>query len=189
MHYSFPFPSSLVPCYVRRRGNSLTPKPKRRPLWGDQRGISLIEVLVTIGLFAIIGGIAIPNLNSSSLNLTVALEQILGDVRMARADAITRGAHYRVTLSSESYSVERLQDDDGDGIWEPVGTAKTVDLPTGIAIVIENGDGVIEFNTRGLVTALPDGTPAEIEELVLSDTARGKNRDVEIWPSGQIMEV
>ena len=63
---------------------------------------------------------------------------------------------------------------------------RTVDLPAGISLSINNGDGIIEFTTRGLIATLADGTPPEIDEVTLNDSVHGKTRNIQVWPSGQV---
>lgn len=165
--------------------------PPLHTLRGNERGMSLVELLVALGIVAIAGAMTLPRINSGTFNATVTAQNLLGDIRMARANATTRGAHFRVTLDSSSYTVERLQDDDGDGEWLPDSNfpARTVDLPSGISLSIDNGDGIIEFTTRGLIATLTDGTPPEIEEVTLNDSVHGKTRHIQVWPSGQVQEV
>ena len=192
VHYHLRLSWSRV---LQRWADCLTPTNRRLlplPLLrGNERGMSMVELLVTLGIVAVVGAVALPRINSGTLNAKVTAQNLLGDIRMARASATTRGAHFRVTLESTSYTVERLQDDDGDGDWEPgAGLQKrTVDLPSGISLSINNGDGIIEFTTRGLIATLPDGTPPEIEDVTLNDSVHGKTRNIQVWPSGQVQEV
>ena len=60
--------------------------------------MSLIELLVTLGIVAITGGVILPRINSQSFNAKLTVQNLLGDIRMARAIVTTRGAHFRVTL-------------------------------------------------------------------------------------------
>lgn len=71
-------------------------------LRGNERGMSLIELLVTLWIVAITGGVILPRINSQSFNAKLTVQNLLGDIRMARAIATTRGAHFRVTLESAS---------------------------------------------------------------------------------------
>lgn len=154
----------------------------------SQRGVSLIELLVAIGILGLLIALAVPRLNSSQLQLSTVMQDLVGNLRIARANATSRGAHYLATFSSSSYSIQRLQDDDDDGVWEPMGSPQQVDLPDGISLTVQNGDGVVEFNTRGLVEPNDDAV-AEIERITITDSRDGRTQQVEVWPSGQVQEV
>jgi Tfp pilus assembly protein FimT len=151
----------------------------------------MLEVLVTVALIAVMGALALPNLNQSAMNLPTTTQTLVGDLRMTRANATSRGARYRVTLASDSYSIQRLQDDDGDGVWEPDSAwpAENVDLPRWISLSVNEGDGVIEFNTRGLVEPPNAEDPPEVEKITLSDSRDEGTKKVEVYPSGQVLEV
>lgn len=172
--------SLLLQTYGRRPGS--------QRLAGEQ-GISIIELLVTIAIVGVVGAIALPHLNRSALNLSSATQHLVGELRIARANATSRGTRYRVTIRTNGYEIQRLEDRNGDGTWSPDPTvpSRRVDLPPGISINVESGDGIIEFDTRGLVASLPDGT-AEIEELTLHDTKQGRTEQIQVWPSGQVQE-
>lgn len=161
-----------------------------RNIHRSQRGMSLIELLVTIGIISVLIALTIPQLNQSTLNLPIAEQNLIADIRMTRASATTRGARFKVSLASDSYSIRRLQDDDNDGEWEPDGAfpTQTVNFPSSITIT-EGADAEIEFTTRGLLADQPDGTPAAIVTISLHDSHKGETRTVEVWPSGQIEEV
>jgi prepilin-type N-terminal cleavage/methylation domain-containing protein len=154
---------------------------------GQAKGLSLLELLVAIAMLSIVGAIAVPHLNKSILNLSTATQMLMGSIRVARADAVSRGTRYRVVFSADSYSVQRLQLS-GDGEWVPAVTSEEVNLPSGITINVVEGDGVIEFNTRGLVVPPPGEEVAEIERLSLHDSRDGDTQYLEVWPSGQVLE-
>lgn len=164
------------------------------PLWLPlpqlQRGMSMIELIVTMGIAALMMALALPHINSGTLNLPLVQQNLIGDIRMARASATSRGVHFKVSISSSSYTVQRLQDTDGDGIWEPDGEfpTRTVELPNDISIV--DGEGSeIEFTTRGLLADQEDGTPAPIVTISLHDSLYNETKTVKVWPSGQVEEV
>lgn len=164
--------------------------PLLRSLHRSQRGMSLVELLVMLGIVSVLIAVAMPRLNKSNLNLPLVEQSLVADIRMARANAVSRGAHYKVSVSASTYSVQRLQDDDGDGAWEPDGgfPAYTVGLPEGITIT-EGVGSEIEFTTRGLLTSNPDGTPASVISVTILDSVHSRTKIVEIWPSGQVEEV
>jgi prepilin-type N-terminal cleavage/methylation domain-containing protein len=160
--------------------------------WRGESGMTLAELLVAIAIIGILVGTAIPNLNSSVLNLTQAAENMGGDLRVARANATGRGRHYRVTFSSNSYSVQRLSAIiDGSGNttgWAPDGSPQTVPFPNLISIVAGAGS-VVEFNSRGLLEPPSVGVGATVVNVTLRDSKTGHSKTIEIWPSGQIQEV
>ncbi len=156
-------------------------------MWPGKRGASLIELLVAFSVIAVAAALALPFLGSSKrLGLAAAVQDLMGDLRRARADATTRGVHYRVELSGTSYSVQRLEDEDGDGLWSPNGPARQVDLPQGVSISAGAGE-VIEFDTRGLLTPDPDGTPPGVITIRVED--ENSSKEIQVWPSGQVQPV
>jgi Tfp pilus assembly protein FimT len=155
-----------------------------------QRGMSAIELIVTMGILTALIAFTLPRLNSSVLNLPLVSQSLIGDIRMARANATTRGVHYQISIESSSYSVQRLQDDDGDGAWDPDSAfpTQTVELPTDISIT-EGTGSLVEFTTRGLLADQEDGTPAEIITIKIHDALHNEDEIIEVWPSGQVEEV
>ena len=63
-----------------------------------EKGFSLVESMLVIGIAAILMGVLVPNLTGFIKNSrrNGAAEQIAGDARKARARAITTGWQYRV---------------------------------------------------------------------------------------------
>jgi type II secretory pathway pseudopilin PulG len=156
---------------------------------GRDTGLSVIELLVAIALIGVMGALAIPRLNQSVLNLSSTTQNLVGNIRMARANAVSRGAHYRITLSANSYSIERLSlDADGNWVPDPGYSSEDWDLPSGISLNVTSGDGIIEFDTRGLIVPPPDEEASEIEQVTIHDSLDGDNKYLEIWPSGQVLE-
>jgi general secretion pathway protein H len=158
-------------------------------LAGEQ-GFSLVEVLVTLALVGLLSALAVLNFNRSGLSLVDATETLAGNIRLARANAVSRGARYRVTLHSNSYSLQRLQDDDGDDVWEPDAAFPTQEVELSGGITISEGASVeIEFTTRGLLASLPDGIPADVIPISLSSADESQSEAIEVWPSGQVQRL
>jgi hypothetical protein len=164
----------------------ISQKPRRTSRARRQRGVSFAELVLTLGLAGLMAGFAASALNRRAMNLTAAAEGLMGSLRLARANATSRGAHYRVSFTASSYTVERLQDDDGDGVWVPEGNPLVVDLPAGVSLTNGAGEDV-EFDTRGLLAEEPDGSLPPLLTLRLEDGARF--REIEVWPSGQVTPV
>jgi Tfp pilus assembly protein FimT len=149
-----------------------------------------VEVLVAVTILALMIALAVPNFNRSGLNRMNATESLAGNIRLARANAVSRGTRYRVILGSNSYSIQRLQDDDGDGVWEPDGALGTqeIALPSGVTIT-EGASAEIEFTSRGLLASLADGTPPDVLSIYVSSVSEGQSEAIEVWPSGQVQRL
>jgi len=148
-------------------------------------GFTLIELVVSFALFAVVVGIAVPHLRGRNYDLWGAHAQLMADLRQARADAITRGDHFAVVVTEASgYEVRRLRDDDGNGVWVPDATPfHRRTLPDHVRFVAGLYSN-LEYNTRGLMV-IPDAADA----LVLQDEHSGATKTVTVWPSGQVAPV
>jgi type II secretory pathway pseudopilin PulG len=160
-------------------------------------GTTMLEVLVTASVIAIALSGSVLALNSMFEVRRTAAQMFVNDLRTARMNAVTRGAHYRVTWSGETYVIERLQDTDGDGIWQTdvEATPQARELSGGVSIQTVSDAAAtagpsVEFDTRGMVTASDGSEQEDVVEVALSEAADGHSprgtSHVEVWPSGQI---
>jgi len=170
--------------------NPITAQSIRR----NQRGTSLVEILAATGIVGILLGGAVLGLNATFNDLSSSSQQFAGDVRLARMDAITRGAHFRVVWSGTSYKTERLADADGDGKWtkDLSAPSQTRKLPAGIKLASSTGTQgaqFVEFDTRGMIVT-PENESPDIVSVGISKAAPSSRNSgtvgIEIWPSGQI---
>ena len=149
-----------------------------------EKGLTVIEMIVTLGIIGILTGVAVSSFGSKTLALSSATEDLLGALRVARANATGRGVHFRVTVNANSYSIQRLQDPDEDGNWTPDGAAQQVDLPN--PAYIGTGAGTaIEFDTRGLLVPPPAG----VITIQIVNPDNGGTKEIQVWPSGQIGQI
>ena len=146
----------------------------------NERGFSLIELLVTMGLIAVMLGIASPGMPRGAFALWDANQQLIADLRRTRTDALTKGDHFRLAVTSDTtYEETRLR---------LVGTVWTSDaipersrtLPAGVTFSAGVGTS-FEFNTRGLLV-----TPEAAASLQLLDAHSYSTRQITVWPSGQV---
>ena len=157
------------------------------------RGYSLVEVIVAMGIFAIVARIAIPHFDARRMRITAAQQLVASNLRLARAKAITKSVHYRVDFTNANQLQVAPMVQDGTGVWSIDSTkTQTVALPANThfatgsqcvspcqAIVGTN----IEFNSRGISTNL-----TALEQITLIDDF-GVYRALQAWPSGQINEL
>ena len=71
-------------------------------------GFTLLELMVTIAVLAIISTIAIPSFQSmiDSRRVNGVALEIVGDLRLARTEAMRRGQEVTFNIDNESHSIE-----------------------------------------------------------------------------------
>lgn len=154
---------------------------RQRGAYNGERGLTVIEIVTTIALMGVVLGVAMPSMTKQPYTLWSSQTTLIGDIRQARAESITRGDHFRVDITGAgTYTVSRMQLN-ADGTWTPrVPAWRSRTLPSGIQFVTGQGLG-FEFNTRGLMV-----NPSWAATLVLYDYGKSLTRWVTIWPSGQV---
>jgi prepilin-type N-terminal cleavage/methylation domain-containing protein len=162
---------------VRDDPSSLASRKRHR----SDRGFTLVELLVTMSLVAIVMGIALPQFQANRYGLWTAQQQLLADLRSTRADALTKGVHFRFDITGPGTYLEYRMQQIG-GIWVINGPpVKSRALPGTIHFTTAVGSH-FEFNTRGLML-----NPGAATQIILTETTTSHTRPVTVWPSGQVM--
>lgn len=145
-------------------------------------GFSLIELVVVITMIAIVTTLAVSSFRASPYELDASVVELVGDLRLARTWAQSRGAHYHVVIESPTqYAIQRLRVD-GGGLWQPdASDRRTKTLPSSVRFA--TGDGTaVEFDTRGTPVAL-----GAVLRISFEERATGAVKTVAVWPSGQVL--
>jgi prepilin-type N-terminal cleavage/methylation domain-containing protein len=149
------------------------------------RGYSLIEVVVTLSIIATLIAIAMPMWNANRMNILTARRMVLANLRLARANAITKSLRYQVSFPDAGHVAlsGMLQNPAGSGTWV-VDTTKvqTSALPANTQISAAALSTTVQFNTRGMVT-----NASTMTGIGLTDSF-GNTKSLQVWPSGQINE-
>ncbi|MGD0624868.1 MAG: GspH/FimT family pseudopilin [Thermodesulfobacteriota bacterium] len=76
------------------------------------KGLTLVELIITLAILAILLAVATPSLNlfSSSYKLRGAAREVATDLQFARLLAVKENKDFRVDISSQSYQVVRVND-------------------------------------------------------------------------------
>ncbi len=108
-----------------------------------QKGFTVLELLVVVAIAAVGVALAVPQIQSSiaGYNLAASTEMLLAELDAARMMAISRGANYQVSFTSQSIQIIDPSDRDN-----PVREAK--DLDDGIFFTFMP-DNPIVFSPRG----------------------------------------
>jgi prepilin-type N-terminal cleavage/methylation domain-containing protein len=125
-----------------------------------ERGFSLVEMLIVVGIVAVMAAVALPNIGQYIRNYRIrgAAQQVSGDMQTARAKAIMSNSNAGVSfvaVDADSYRFvqEDLLEDVAAGTV-PAGTqfSPLRDLPLGVRFVVAGGANAspsVRFNRLG----------------------------------------
>ena len=148
----------------------------------SQRGYSLVELMVAVGIFGVLAAMGLPHLDTRRQDIQTTTKQIIADYRWARNRAITSGVHFGIEwTSTNSYEVQKMKQA-ANGTWSKDLTVKTVTLPPHIN-TSWYWPALQEFNTRGMMVT---GTTT-LYQLFWDSNYFGWHM-VSLWQSGQIYE-
>ena len=151
----------------------------------NKRGFSLPELMIIIGIIAIVGAIAIPMSISSisALRLSTSSLEILALLEHARSSAIRRGEPVFVTLNlvQNTYRANA-----GSATGDTVRTGR---MPAGISLQQPASDALpaaFRFNSHGLpeTESSPGAWVLTRGKLQLSDGGRHANKTVSLNAGG-----
>jgi prepilin-type N-terminal cleavage/methylation domain-containing protein len=157
----------------------------------SERGYTILELVVVIGIIGIISGIALPVFMESNArrDLWTGSEQIGAAVRSARLKAITENTTYRLVFDCPGTNELRaliltgdpaIDDDAGRCSDTYVGDSGIIELPTSVAY--DTGDATgLQVTGRGVFSALGDAIP-----LTITVTKGGGIRTLTVSGTGQI---
>jgi len=117
----------------------------------NKKGFTVVEMMVAMGIFAIMTAIAVPSYLSTQpgLRLNGAAREVLGKLMWARAKAVELNTTYTVTFPTSS-TFQIFNDANGNGSADAGEWNQTIDIQTdypGITFSKSGSDPI--FNGRG----------------------------------------
>lgn len=134
--------------------------PAGRSRVNEQRGVTVIELAMTLSLLGILGSIAFLQIRPllAQARLNSGARQVATDLQVARMKAIAQNRRFRVTFrtATRDYVVDREDDSSWSRLLLHSHTTEHVDdavisLPPGVAIAFVNSGGDVIFVPRGHV--------------------------------------
>lgn len=87
----------------------------------QQRGYSLLEILLVVSILGIVAAVAIPNFSSAdSQKLDLAAEEIAEAMRFARSEAMRAGSPHGFRQDSSQKRIQVFRSDTSTTPWTPV---------------------------------------------------------------------
>ena len=123
-----------------------------RPLVNQQKGFTLIELIIVMGIMGILATIAAPSFQNyiRNQNLKTAARGITSDFFATREQALSENVRYRITFdqAGNSYTIAR-----GTAAGAPYVDQQTKLMTSYASYIKVDADQVVFFQTRGTVTA------------------------------------
>jgi type IV fimbrial biogenesis protein FimT len=119
-------------------------------------GFSLIELMIVVGLIAVLAGMSAPAITAGMRQYSVisASQQVVSTIRAARSQAVGKNVTLRVRFNHPAAGQYQVL----DGADAAVGEVQN--LPEGADFGAVSGD--LEINTSGRVTPLGGAAPTTI---------------------------
>ncbi len=123
----------------------------------DQRGFSLIELIIAAALIAVSAGIAVSVYVSMkpSLCLSGATRQITGDIMWTRMQAISQNNQFKIFFQADNHRYTILDDDNNNGIINDGEKTITKDIQDAYIDVTFSSINDPIFHPRGNASNLP----------------------------------
>ncbi len=155
------------------------------------RGYSLIELLISLGMIGVLSAIAVPLVLESTRrsDLFTASERVGAVVRQTRLKAISQNRDYRVRFDCPATNQMRALVVTGNALIDDAanrctmtiaGDGEIVNLPTGVTVDAEDATE-LRVTARGAFTAVGDAIP-----LIITVAYGSSNRTVTVSATGQL---
>ena len=144
-----------------------------------ESGFSLMEMIVTLGLLSLLGGVAVSNIKELDDPLKNATDEMIGFMKKVRARGISTTSAYQIYPDSSTAIRTRYSSNCGDAAEDKINDpAIVLNLPEGA--FLGDTDWAICFSARGL----PDSNI----QIIIEDND-GEDRTIEVFLGGAVKEV
>jgi MSHA pilin protein MshC len=143
-------------------------------------GYTLIELVATLILVAIIALVAIPRGPDSTPSLAAQAEQLISDIRYVQSLAISRGVRHRLCLAAAGYTIATTSC--GTPIAHPA-TGNTTPIGfTGVTLSSSLPNDYVAFDTAGVPYSTDPGTALTGNATITLTSNQGGSRAITVSP-------
>jgi len=150
-------------------------------------GFTIMELMITIAIIAVLAAIAVPNMIGwrSGTKLQGAVENLRGDLQWAKLKAVQESEFVTVLFLAGGTSYEVFMDSTPNGVRDAGERLyRQRDLPVGVSIDLGNtdfsGNDYVTFNNRGFTEPPGNGR-------VVVDSSGDAPRNIDVTRVGRIV--
>jgi prepilin-type N-terminal cleavage/methylation domain-containing protein len=142
------------------------------------RGFTILEVVIALVLAGGAMAIALAMYNSRPLNLGADTQDLVLNLQVTRALAVSRTEHYRLRALATTAPYQYVIEGFNGTLWA---TDRTITLRPNETFTAGTLGAIAEFDTRGMLVSIP--APAV---FTLYDTARKWTKQVTVNTAGMV---
>jgi len=121
----------------------------------NQKGFSLLEILVAVGIIGILGVIFYPNVMNTleTRELENTAREVMMNLQRAKFQAVKTRLNHRVRFSNESYGwAYTIEREDTSAVWNTMSGFVQKVIPQKFNITVNLPSDLIQFSPLGFVT-------------------------------------
>lgn len=149
-----------------------------------ESGFTVLELMVTVVIFTIVAGIAVPAIQSyvANANLRAESESLVRTIAVARSKSATTGNASAIVPIDNNWANGYLliHDDDGNGLSLADSSFNRREVQNGMSLSLNSGDSSIQFDQDGALI----GGATQIFKIFSEDCSVTSHNLVTVFPNG-----